>query len=573
MKRKRGFLPTYDPRLAAGSANASSGSVHASGLGSTPLNLRSDLSDSEKEYYRALGLLPTASAFQVTPTAEPNAQLAALRGREDTKQGASVSGTLARELADRGDALKIRYTRGASNRAASSLTSQLNRRELLDALDDDIYAQSSKSSQASLFKTWRTLHTEWFGVGSGPLPLTPDSIRAVAALMKNRGYRSFQNFLSKAKREHITSGFEWSDALHLTGRECTRAVKRGQGPPRQSAALDLAQVCSLDLGPDPACLDGPINPKGMTIIGSFFMAREIEISLALVANFTVLDGPEILWRLPASKTDCQAVSVSRTWKCLCQGQPNYPCPAHEAVRHLTLLKSKFANSVGELPRDLPVFPTVSGRVATKEKVVATFECVGKSFGCPLVDSLGRRAFGGHSLRVSGAKHLAALGVDLLKISLLGRWASSVVLRYVSETPLVTLTEECRRLLVSKRADSFLEEIAHQCREGIRRISVLEEKLAISELEHQPTVKPDLATADQCRYILNCASGVWHVSTLHSSEVPPVCWHTRCGWKYASAVFEQASCFPKEEIGVRCCNKCMPEAAPSDSDTSSSGETD
>ena len=137
---------------------------------------------------------------------------------------------------------------------------------------------------------------------------------------------------------------------------------------------------------------------------------------------------------------------------------------------------------------------------------------------------------------------------------------------------MTLTEECRRLLVSKRADSFLEEIAHQCRDGIRRVSVLEEKLAISELEQQPMVKPDRASADLCRYILNCASGVWHISTLHSSEAPPVCWHTRCGWKYASSVFEQASEIPMEGTGVRCCNKCLPEATLSDSDTSSSGDT-
>ena len=58
---------------------------------------------------------------------------------------------------------------------------------------------------------------------------------------------------------------------------------------------------------------------------------------------------------------------------------------------------------------------------------------------PLKDSLGREAFRGHSLRVSGARHMAQLGIPTPIVALLARWSSSVVLRYISDAPLASLT--------------------------------------------------------------------------------------------------------------------------------------
>ena len=46
-------------------------------------------------------------------------------------------------------------------------------------------------------------------------------------------------------------------------------------------------------------------------------------------------------------------------------------------------------------------------------------------------------------RVTGARTLAALGVDLVRIQLMARWSSDVVLRYVAEAPLATMTAAYR----------------------------------------------------------------------------------------------------------------------------------
>ena len=80
---------------------------------------------------------------------------------------------------------------------------------LLEELDEDRYAQSSKAPKASHINTWVKLHVRWFGGDIPPLPLTVESVRAVAAQMKGAGYRSFPNYLDTMahahKKEHLWS--------------------------------------------------------------------------------------------------------------------------------------------------------------------------------------------------------------------------------------------------------------------------------------------------------------------------------------------------------------------------------
>ena len=79
----------------------------------------------------------------------------------------------------------------------------------------------------------------------------------------------------------------------------------------------------------------------------------------------------------------------------------------------------------------------------KRHVVAGLEHVATALGEPLLDAHGVRRFGGHRLRVTGARTLAALGVSLALIQLMARWSSDVVLRYVAEAPLATMTAAYR----------------------------------------------------------------------------------------------------------------------------------
>ena len=43
------------------------------------------------------------------------------------------------------------------------------------------------------------------------------------------------------------------------------------------------------------------------------------------------------------------------------------------------------------------------------------------------------------MRVAGAQFLAALGLDIFLIQALGRWESKMVLRYIADSPMATMT--------------------------------------------------------------------------------------------------------------------------------------
>eukprot|EP00971_Amphidinium_carterae_P019187 377627-Amphidinium_carterae.1 len=64
--------------------------------------------------------------------------------------------------------------------------------------------------------------------------------------------------------------------------------------------------------------------------------------------------------------------------------------------------------------------------------------------------MGRRKFTGHSLRVTGAQFLASQGLPVHLIQLQARWASTVVYKYVQDSPVSQITES---FLVQSMASS------------------------------------------------------------------------------------------------------------------------
>ena len=87
----------------------------------------------------------------------------------------------------------------------------------------------------------------------------------------------------------------------------------------------------------------------------------------------------------------------------------------------------------------------------KEAAVSTFEYFAQRLGEPLHDAQrgGGRRFGGHTLRVTGAESLGALGVGLPLIKSLARWESEVIMRYLKDAHLAGLTNSVTQLLSGK----------------------------------------------------------------------------------------------------------------------------
>ena len=163
------------------------------------------------------------------------------------------------QWAERGDAPRTCFTAGAERWNHNTVLGEGRKRDALQALLKDIHSNASRGPSASLLKTWESMHHAWHGREVPVFPLTPDKILAVASIMQLRGYRSFPNYMSKAKEHHVALSGYWSDSLSLTARKATRSVQRGIGPSRQSEPLRLDLILKLpaeDLGEVEAVAEG-----------------------------------------------------------------------------------------------------------------------------------------------------------------------------------------------------------------------------------------------------------------------------------------------------------------------------
>jgi hypothetical protein len=90
----------------------------------------------------------------------------------------------------------------------------------------------------------------------------------------------------------------------------------------------------------------------------------------------------------------------------------------------------------------------------KRDAVAAFRLVLEATGVPTTAQVAPdkvvQVFGGHVARVSGAQFLAAAGVPVATIQLLGRWSSNAIERYVQKAPLLTAPSVPLALLGAQR---------------------------------------------------------------------------------------------------------------------------
>ena len=308
----------------------------------------------------------------------------------------------------------------------------------------------------------------------------------------------------------------------------------------------------------PSC---PVGPKHMLVCGAFWMMRELELGCAQVGHVSLdLDAMAVEWRLPASKTDVKALGISRRWGCVCVGALDLPCPVHAVIGQLRLL----AHTFGQAKVDkglLPMFPSASGGFVDKRHVVTCIEAVATLIGEPLEDHRGVRRYGGHSLRVTGARTMAALGIEIHLIQLMARWSSDVVHRYVADAPLSRMTAAYQQGYAAiKRTQSGTVGVERAC--------------------EQP-LPPNVGDGSKhpSPFVLNLDSGVAHRPVVWSLEVQPQSWRTVCGWTFGFANTRGVSEVPTKSslICTGCCRAEKTaarenERAENVSDSSSSGSS-
>ena len=461
---------------------------------------------------------------------------------------------------------------GSMAAALQATASDAGMAEAVEALVRDKYAPKTHTVRATWLRTWLAMHAAAFRSEPPPpvppFPLSPEIIVRVAAMFKAGGYLSFENYMLRAKSEHLGLGLvgpgSWSPELSAAVKEAIRSCNRGAGISRQSKPLDAVAVAALDLPDDPLVSGGPIAPADFVVAGCFFLLREVELAAAKAGHVTVsTDGSSVTWLLPTSKTDCRAVGVARTWDCCCAVPAMQPaCPVCAISRQLARVRSA-AVRLNRCAAEMPLFFAADGGEVERLPAVHTIFRLAELIGERITDDTGAYSFGGHSLRTGGAHLLASRGVNPFRIQSLGRWKSALVVHYAGESMATGIAQELQTSASGRSDTAALRELR-------RLIGKLNSRLdAVEAAESAPTdtvsplppsssssTAPAPATDRSNAFILNRDTSKVHRSTVPRSSEPHL-WVTVCGWSYASRKYTVLDDIPRgthySNICPRCCS--------------------
>ena len=123
-------------------------------------------------------------------------------------------------------------------------------------------------------------------------PPTVDSLLALSASLKRGKYRSAYNYLYTYKAEGQRQGHHWPQQMDRLLKDCIRSCERGLGAPTRAAPLPLERLAELPGGHAAWVPSGPLGPRNLMVVGSYWMLREVEastlrVSLAVVEGGTV----------------------------------------------------------------------------------------------------------------------------------------------------------------------------------------------------------------------------------------------------------------------------------------------
>lgn len=319
------------------------------------------------------------------------------------------------------------------------------------------------------------------------------------------------------------------------------------------------------------------------------MMRELEMSSARDA-YLRLDGNEVTMMIPLHKTSIQASLTSRTLTCACSVQLSPLCPWHSAERHLVRLSQHPAKKSGAF---FPLFPGDDGEVVTKYKtnvhLRAALTTAGITTTMQDANGFSHELFGGHSLRVSGAQFLAAAGVEMSLIQLLGRWSSSAVERYTQQAALSIVPQVPQQVLnrapMASRvvapkvalnplgvpstpaltAPTTPSRVTAKPQSGDNKVSQLQKQLASLQISVD-ALKASIKAPEEV-LIVRPRRHVVHRGAADEQANTPQMWKTQCGWSYGvSNFFRVQGIVPP----FRQCAKCFHDAEAASSDHESEG---
>ena len=221
---------------------------------------------------------------------------------------------------------------------------------------------------------------------------------------------------------------------------------------------------------------------------------------------------------------------------------------------------------------MPLFPTFDGQTMSKYQVIQAIRNVLEQCGLSLTRTDGtappKQLYGGHSLRVSGAQYLAAAGVPVAIIQMLGRWSSNANIdRYIQSAPLALVPEIPSRVLNEAEDDVWMEPswVAQppQAQPGERLISEPQAgpvpfdpapiHKEIQTLTSQLADVRSMIELPEMNLVVRPRQSVAHLGSQFERTNNPQVWRTKCGWTCGTARFFR---IPQLTDEFRQCKKCF-----------------
>ena len=336
-----------------------------------------------------------------------------------------------------------RPKRGNKKAALAICRDAKQRRDARAELEAGFYAASAAQPRDALLRTFCELAE---ACGHEPFPLTENVVADVAGALRKAGYRSVENYMSRAKAEHIDLGFSVTGKLERFIKKVDRSASRGLGDPNRAADFPLALLQRAPDAENPKVTGAPAYPRRAALISSWWLLREIEASYLCLPCATFDDEElEVTLRVPVSKKDPKGRGARRTHQCCCRtfaggagavGSASSVCPYH-VLKEQVQYAEQVAERRGIKRREAPLFPrfkkSKAGSAFTKKGfTTATQQLVEKYETAEEKDAREGRVVKGHTPRRNGAKWMARAGVPLEIIQRYGRWNSDAVKLYVEE---------------------------------------------------------------------------------------------------------------------------------------------
>ena len=305
----------------------------------------------------------------------------------------TVDARPAREESRRADFPRQPTVGRASMQAAMEAARPENRQRALAALDQDVLASSTVSSNSCRVRLYESVCRTW---GVEPWPLSRESIRACGARLKAGAYKSVAVYYSALVSHQLRTMWQApSPELQRCIQDTRRAVLRGAGPSRLKDHFHvpvLRQVLRWD--PEPAPFDGqdPHHMAEVLLLSSWWMLRE-------VGHVTFNDQlGKVTLMLPVQKCDTRGLLCCRTLRCACRAAQQLLCPFHSMRRHMLRLAELGTSATSTRA---PLFPNQEGGVRR-----SLFDALGRPYRPAVSNGVGDRPMRHRGVRGSVLPHPA-----------------------------------------------------------------------------------------------------------------------------------------------------------------------